>query len=1605
MKQRMKKLLALLLSVSMAVAPVSVYAEDRSIPVQTELITEAVTEAITEAVTEKATEKVTEANTEGNTEGNTEAAVVTEAAAEEQTQADSETMPEVESESESESETFFAGETLPENETEGGAALLAMPKATDGVTTPVDCTTTLADGEYTPEAFKVVKASDGTTPKTAFTCKKITVKDGKAEATIEIASGAYTYMKANGQQYPGTCTDTTSTFTFPVDLNVKNDILGFTSKMNTEVAYKMLITLNETASTEAGTESESESESETETETETETEVKIPNYGDGEYEIGIESDFSMFKITSTSAQVSGGTITVTIGTSKTTYNKIYLGSVSDSEETKNANAIEGVANENGGYDFTFALPKSMMGKSVPFSPCKLKDGTWYVKKQYYLTIPEVMNKVNSDAGYADGSYTIPVESDNDAFVITSAKASVVKGKIQAVLTTGQSVYDRIYFGSVSDAKKDSFVTGTAGTDGCYNFTFTLTKDQLGANIAFVPGNAEGWYAQQCYMILPDTMEEEKELVKTQYGLVAQRQYYRVDGGYEVCFTETYPKSDYNFAPFRALYRFYYDNVDYGTDPQRFIYRTDNGDGTYCFRFFISDEYLQQNDGKFTYLVQYADGSWVVNENNEPMAHIQMNVAGFNDTKPAYGNGTYSGTVKAYLTVDNRNVLSNFNVTSSEITVAGDEVTLIIRNNCAAYDRLYIGTAQDTDKSVFVARTVNEANTDAPYEYVIKLPKSSLCSEVSFVPGNSKTGLWSARTWKLILPYQMTKTSSDPAEEIKDGDYTVGVESSATMFKVVNCVLHKKDGAYTAELVLSSTGYDSLYLGKAEDAAANESKWIKAESTVTYKDANGEEKTGTKFVLPVSALDTPIAVAAHAVKSGTWYDRTLTFKSSTLVSMGEKETESESETDTEESESASETESESETEVTVIPDDATAAVDNSTTLKDGVYTPDQFSFQGGSGKTKITCDKIRVKDGKAFAVIKFSSASYTYVKASAGKYMNLTPGEKSTFEIPVALNKDNTVIGNTTAMGEAKEITYTICPSLSKTAETETETETEIESETETETETEGGKPVDPSKLPNGNYNVDVETGAAMFKVVQAVLTKKNGAMTAVITLSGTGYDYLYMGSASDAPKKESKWIAVKDIVNYKDSNGVTKSGARYEIPVAALDQAIALAARSASKETWFDRSLLFDSRTLEKIETSETETETESETETEADTKADTESKYESDLSGGTSAVDSSTPLKDGVYTPDKFSWSGGSGRTSISCNKITVTNGRAYATIVFSSSSYEYVKANGNKYFGTKGGGTTSFVIPIQLNANNTIIGMTTAMSASHEITYSIYVYLKAADQSSKTENGDGEAPEIVGLSYESETKLEHAEYFRIFNYSDGIKLIEIDMVSDTLRDPDLEDAEAEEMQTETETDAAEEEIAAEDEEVVQTADEIAAELYLADTVKYLVVPEDVEIPVGLDKEMIIVTVPAQSAYIASEEAMTAMEELELTEWIKASGFEAEECKSESVAKAMEEEKTVFAGSYEDPQFRQLILSGCDLAIFLDEILVKEEETQEEDLERFAQITSGFGTLGIPMLVDRSADEEEPLAQAEWMLVYGVLFGCEEQAEAWYQNAVSAQE
>ena len=653
-------------------------------------------------------------------------------------------------------------------------------------------------------------------------------------------------------------------------------------------------------------------------------------------------------------------------------------------------------------------------------------------------------------------------------------------------------------------------------------------------------------------------------------------------------------------------------------------------------------------------------------------------------------------------------------------------------------------------------------------------------------------------------------------------------------------------------------------------------------------------------------------------------------------------------------------------------------------------------------------------------------------------------------------------------------------------------------------------PTPEATVANGIYSMDVVSSSSMFKVVDCILTAKDGKMSAVLTLSGTGYGYLYMGTKEEATSADqSSWIPYQ----------VNEEGKyTYTVPVEALDKELAVAAYSIKKGIWYDRTLTFQSETMKKIadlnstdsnnkgdsgntgnngntgnsgttggsnNTGNTGTNnsafpggsvpgTNSGKTDGNDGKADNVSKYESDTSGSTSHVDSGTTLKDGVYTPDRFTWSGGTGKVQITCNKVTIQNGQAYATLVFSSDHYQYVKANGNKYYTTKGGGSATAVIPVALNQNNKIIGMTDKMSVAHEIEYTIFIYLAAANggtsangtdaSTSNNQKLDEQAPEIIGLEYQSETKLDYAEYFKIYHYDQGIVLLEIDMTKDTARDPekaedkkseadnsdseksskkkvasvtinrseDAKSADTKKSDTDSKSDASVEESAASDNNGTSEQD-LAAELYKGNVVKYLIVPEDVEVPVGLEQDMIIVKKPTDHTYAESDEILNIMKDLDLLNNIAAVGMKSKDCTVSEIADKMKVKdgeknaEVAYAGTADKLKLKNLVKSEVNLALFTGDILpgAKSEETEveakdtdkkdskdteetltlEEQTEQFEELTEKLATLGIPVLVDRSSEEKTELGKQEWIKVYGVLYGCEELTNEKFDAAVAAAE
>lgn len=1462
----------------------------------------------------------------------------------------------------------------------------------------------------------------------------------------------------------------------------------------------------------------------TDTDPEPTTAPSVPDGSKVENSITAEkadgSAFTMFNVEKSTATVHGENINIELylkanASGKFSYTGIYLGSKEDEEKTP---VIEGTINEDNNQVYKFSIPLSKAGTKLQFVPIKA-NGTFFSRADLYLTIPEFKDNGENpeptteptetpdpDVTPSDTSKAQVIKADGTEFgmfQISTFEAKVNGDKIDLTVETTNKSFDKLYLGKNSDENKTPVISGTQD-NGVWRFSFSVDKSLTGKAIPVVLGKPNGnWYSnQQLYLVVPEVKGSEDVELPEAGVTVEQGGTAATLNGFKVVSSSAKLSGDQVTVTFTVdgtIYdRIYLGKKDDSTK-EPVVQGTQKDDQT-TFTFQVSAD---QQGICVPITPGRTNGGWLNSGRN---LFIKIPNVGKTFDAATYPNGIYD----AYGNAHTQN--SVFNIEDdSTITVKGDEVTVTLYSGSTSYDKMYIGKVGDSDEAkdanAVEGKLLGESDPSRPeYRvYTFSLKKSQLGTKVPFVLHNAKgTAKWLTKQDYLEIPQFMTKIGEIPE------DFTYRKANITN--KAKDFIINGEKSYYTVtsgalgHLVIAtdSTDYNRMYLGTREEI----SQAIKSGNGGNYLSLWKLDNESYGFIhdgFTNEITGKTMSYVLYSTKTGKWSEGTYTL---TIPSPGEM-----TEACTDVGEVISPVESyndpykdakapDIDTKPTETPTPAPSNVPS-----DGIYST---TAETGASMFKVVGVKLTVKNGKMSAVITLSGEGYDYlymgtatdaathtgnwIKYSGSAAYTLDGETKTgrTYEIPVsALDTPLTIASHSERQKKWYDRTVTISSkNLKKTGDIPAE-----------------GTPAD------GIYSTSAVTGAAMFKVVGTKLTVKNGKMTALITLSGIGYDYLYMGTGADAANHTDQWIKYKGTATYT-LDGETKTGRTYEIPVAALDKPITVASHSESHKKWYDRTITFSSKDLKKIGdvsiggngnsgstdngttggngSTNGSNNTTGNTTTKVDTKPDTESKYESDTSGSTKAVNSKTKLKDGVYKPDKFSWSGGSGRVNITCDKVTIKNGQALATIVFSSSAYQYVKANGKKYLPTHTGGKSIFVIPVELNKNNSIIGMTTKMSTAHEITYSILVYLSAADEAGdgsvsadgsssgrnfgSNEKLDEKAPDIIGLEYKSETKLDYAKYFKIYHYDKDVTLLEIDMTKDTDKDPKKlkeETATKDSEKTSTKTDSKKNNKSGkkkavkiaikrdnedskksdtqsityndEGEAVVQTQEEIIADLYKANVVKYLIVPEDsdVELPVGIEKEMIVIHLPVKHAYVDSEESLNTMDDLKLLKKIAAVGYDQDETDIEAVNKALEKEDMVYAGSADDLKFREIVKNKIDLAIVSSEILpgsetekaVKEgkdgkttktdstdkktvDTTKKKDSKTVNDVTGdseteatsvlddladNFATLGIPLIIDRSADEKSELAKAEWLKVYGAVFGCSKKTDQLYNKAVKA--
>lgn len=227
---------------------------------------------------------------------------------------------------------------------------------------------------------------------------------------------------------------------------------------------------------------------------------------------------------------------------------------------------------------------------------------------------------------------------------------------------------------------------------------------------------------------------------------------------------------------------------------------------------------------------------------------------------------------------------------------------------------------------------------------------------------------------------------------------------------------------------------------------------------------------------------------------------------------------------------------------------------------------------------------------------------------------------------------------------------------------------------------EGMTPVYADEIKDGVYPVEVSSSSSMFRIESCELTVQNGEMSAVMTMSGTGYRYLFMGTGVEAETADES-----EYIPFEETDDVHK----FTVPVEALDMGIDCTAFSDRKEAWYDRTILFRADSLP------------------------------SDAFEDVTLLE----LEEGEYTVE-VSLEGGSGKAGInSPAKLTVTDENITAEIIWNSNNYDYMVVDGEKYLPVSTDEFSVFEIPVTVfDRKMSVSADTTAMSTPHEIEYTLY-------------------------------------------------------------------------------------------------------------------------------------------------------------------------------------------------------------------------------------------------------------------------------------------
>lgn len=345
--------------------------------------------------------------------------------------------------------------------------------------------------------------------------------------------------------------------------------------------------------------------------------------------------------------------------------------------------------------------------------------------------------------------------------------------------------------------------------------------------------------------------------------------------------------------------------------------------------------------------------------------------------------------------------------------------------------------------------------------------------------------------------------------------------------------------------------------------------------------------------------------------------------------------------------------------------------------------------------------------------------------------------------------------------------------------------------------------------------------------------------------------------------------------------------------------------------------------------------------------------------------------FQDGTYQME-VELLGGSGRASVtSPAKVEIKDGKAVATLEWSSPNYDYMVVDGEKYLPVNTEGNSVFQIPVEaFDQDIAVIADTVAMSTPHEIEYTLNFHAGENGQNAAKadttgqEDSDGaekgQQTAAVGgnpaktaaapLTYDHSMELSYAENFAVDYYEGGYKLLTTRLNGDRI--------------------------------LLVPKDQQA--------------PKDVEALISPSAEgepgkLMVLQEPVKNLYLVASSVMDMFAQLDSMDAISMCGLKEEDWYIPAAKQAMKEGTLLYAGKYSQPDYELLLSQNCSMAI--ENSMIYHTPEVMEKLDEF----------GIPTLVEYSSYEEHPLGRVEWVRFFGALLDQEEKADQLFEKQKEA--